>query len=128
MTLHKTIVRLSLKALVIGVYSIFFAVQIFFNFASGKNISRSAYRLFSVVVAKNKPVAKDPKSGTHQLGFRLNKHFHPKSLPSGIFNLPVIPVCFISINIFPAKPVNFISSLVYSSTPLRGPPLMKNIS
>jgi hypothetical protein len=128
MTVQKTIVRFCSMALVVGVYSIFFAVQLFFNFASGKNVSSSKYHLFSGLVAKNKPVAKDPKSGTHQLGFRLNKHFQPKSLPSVIFHLPAIPVCFICHVNIPANPVDFISSLIYSSTPLRGPPQMNNIS
>jgi hypothetical protein len=114
--------------MVIAVYIIFFAIQLFFNFASGKSFSNSKYQLFSHLVAKNKSVAKDPKSGTHQLGFRLNKHFQPKSLPSGIFHLPVIPVCFICNDVFPVNKVDFISSPIYSSTLLRGPPSVNNIS
>jgi hypothetical protein len=128
MTVKKTIVRFCSMALVIAVYSIFFAVQLFFNFASGKNISSSKYALFSHVVAKNKLVAKDPKSGTHQLGFRLNKHFHPKSVPSGLYHLPALPVYFVCIDKIPVNRIDFVSSLIYSSTPLRGPPSVNNFS
>ena len=128
MALQKTIFRFSIKAIVITVYSIFFAVQIFFNFASGKNIATSNVSHSTACVSKTKQVTKTPKSGSHQMGFRLNKHFHPKSLPSGIFSLPSLPVCFIDKEKIRSCAVAFISSPFCSSRQLRGPPVLNSNS
>lgn len=128
MDLQKKIIGFFIKAMVIAVYSIFFAVQIFFNFVSGKNITNLKSPLSSVSVSKNKQVTNDPKSGSHQLGFRLNKHFQPKTLPSGIISLPATPVCFIYNEKIPEYDADFISSSGYSSSSLRGPPQMNHIS
>jgi hypothetical protein len=114
--------------MIIAVYSIFFAVQLFFNFASGKNIISSTAPHSFVKVSKVKQVSSNPKSGCHRLGFRLNKHFHPKPLPSGIFYVNALPVYYVDKEKVPFYSVAHISSPFCGSIQLRGPPAMNNIS
>jgi hypothetical protein len=110
------------------VYSIFFAVQIFFNFASGKNIISSPAPYSFASVSKIKQVSCNPKSGCHRMGFRLNKHFHPKPLPSGIFYLTTLPVYFVDKEKVPFFSVAYIPSPFFCSSQLRGPPSVNSIS
>lgn len=128
MSLQKTIFRFSTRAMIVAVYGIFFAVQIFFNFASGKNIINSKVSYSSACISKFKQVTKNPKSGSHQLGFRLNKHFHPKFLPSGIFSQTTLPVYFVDQEKISFYAVAFISSPFCCSSQLRGPPVMNSNS
>jgi hypothetical protein len=128
MTLQKSMFRFYIKGIAVMVYCIFFAVHIFFNFASGKNIVSTLASYRSACVSKTQQVTQNPKTSSHQLGFRLNKHFQPKSLPSGIFSMPSLPVCFIGKENSRPYEVDFIASPFYSSSRLRGPPQMNNIS
>jgi hypothetical protein len=114
--------------MIITVYSIFFAVQIFFNFASGKNIISSPAPHAFAAVSKVKQVSSNPKSACHRMGFRLNKHFHPKPLPSGIFYLNALPVYFIDKEKVPFYSVAYTSSPFCCSSQLRGPPAWNDIS
>jgi hypothetical protein len=120
--------RFYTKAIAILVYCAFFAVQIFFNFASGKNFVSSQTSYCSSCISKTQEVSKNPETGTHQLGFRLNKHFQPKSLPPGLFSMPSIPVCFIGKENSRPYEVDFFAFPFCSFSWLRGPPQMDYIS
>ena len=128
MIFQRTIFRFLIKAMVITVYSIFFAVQIFFRFASGSSIITSKVAHSTECVSKIKLVTKNPKTGSHQVSFRLNKHFHPKFLPSGIFSLYSLSIDFIDEEKACCYAVAFISSPFCFSGRLRGPPAMNGNS
>jgi hypothetical protein len=128
MTLYKSIFRICLRVVILTVYIVFFTVQIFFNFASGKNVFSSNHLYSSVAIAKTAHISQNPKTSSHLLGFRLNKHFQPQSLPSGLFSIVKIPIVYVAVKNIPAHSVDFKSSPFYLTSSLRGPPQMNIIS
>jgi hypothetical protein len=128
----KSSYRIYLKLALLAVYFIFFAVQIFFSFYSGKNVLYSNHysnRVYSA--GGNNPATAltgNQNKTAHPASFRLNKHFQPQYLPSGLFPRIKIPVEYISVrNLIPYS-VDFISSQFPCSSALRGPPAMNSIS
>jgi hypothetical protein len=132
MSFLKSSYRIYLKLSLLAVYIVFFAVQIFFSFYSGKNVLYSNYYSNHVITSVgNHPAPElsgNQNKTAHPVGFRLNKHFQPQYLPSRLFPRIETPAEYISVkNLFPYS-VDYTSCQFSCSSALRGPPVMHSIS
>jgi hypothetical protein len=121
--------NLFIKAVLIALFPVFFAVQLFFNLGSYRSSNTQDNYFFGWAIAiKDQPAKAGTHAAHHHRSFRLNKHFQPESLPS--YDLFVIesPVEFICSKNQKPEPDHFIPSPFFETQALRGPPFLNNFS
>jgi hypothetical protein len=119
---------LLVKATLIALCPIFFAVQLFFNIGVNRYAGIREITYFHSGPAEQRQTDLHTKPVHHHHGFRLNKHFQPESLPSCNPISIEAPVEYLpSRNLFPDSG-HFIPAPFPDVRALRGPPAVNNLS
>ncbi len=113
--------------LLLSVYVPFFLVQLFFNVGSFVDASTYTHTTYSTGKAQSNNWRKELSSSNEKKGgpskIRLNKRFHPESMPSLTFSLGEPLQAYIpTIKIDRPQEYLLISSILADS--LRGPPVV----
>ena len=123
MEMVKKTYQISVYALILCVYTIFFFVQFFFNFeglSSSRHVSHycSSHPTHETMASvKGQPL---PHSGGSKI--RLNKRFHQEDMPlCDVFSI-VIPERYLPLQVPDHYLDIHLPSAVHATHPLRGPP------
>ena len=113
------------RLLFIVVYTVFFIVQVFSsigNIAAGKALN-SSHSIHKATICHQSCLTSSESSGAKKSEIRLNKRFHPESIPGISYSVTAIFPRLIVI-VKPLKPEDYLRISLVLTDSLRGPPVV----
>jgi hypothetical protein len=123
----KKIHNISIYALLISVYTVFFSVQVFFNFDfPGSGNAKNLFRDFCSINHPEKTAnfVKGATSHSCSYSIRLNKRFHEESSPTCDSISMDVPEPYMILRTLGHYKDSFLSSITPVHRLLRGPPAL----